>query len=269
MSTPSNLVRHHEPQARENICRSPAVSALRHSLSHIPNPGNNNSESTWQLHYCFHDADNNALPMRSAPCRRDRVNNIHVSAFGSRLDPLRPFADPSPNLRIPAAWRRFNEAGGKAAAERHRCPLNNCTLSSLSLRIKAERRLLPALARSGREFTVPQDMTILQVIENNKAGEGWNVCAAKGGHLRNDDSEGEADHRDQYWRSEEEKASQQRHADSAASRQRRPVSAGFNLLSGQRRWPERQLQFQPRRSSCAISSRLCAEHPELDGTPHA
>ena len=32
------------------------------------------------------------------------------------------------------------------------------------------------LARSGREFTVPQDMTILQVIENNKAAKVECLC---------------------------------------------------------------------------------------------
>ena len=32
------------------------------------------------------------------------------------------------------------------------------------------------LARSGREFTVPQEMTILQVIENNKAAKVECLC---------------------------------------------------------------------------------------------
>ena len=64
------------------------------------------------------------------------------------------------------------------------------------------------LARSGREFTVPQDMTILQVIENNKAAKVECLCREGVRHLRNDDSGREADHRDQYY-SEEEKASQQ------------------------------------------------------------
>lgn len=32
------------------------------------------------------------------------------------------------------------------------------------------------LARSGREFTMPQDMTILQVIENNKAAKVECLC---------------------------------------------------------------------------------------------
>jgi ferredoxin len=65
------------------------------------------------------------------------------------------------------------------------------------------------LARSGREFTVPQDMTILQVIENNKAAKVECLCReGVCGTCETMILEGEADHRDQYY-SEEEKASQQ------------------------------------------------------------
>ena len=45
------------------------------------------------------------------------------------------------------------------------------------------------LARSGREFAVPEEMTILQVIENNEAARVECLCRRRGvRHLRNDDS---------------------------------------------------------------------------------
>ncbi len=56
------------------------------------------------------------------------------------------------------------------------------------------------LARSGREFTVPQDMTILQVIENNKAAKVECLCReGVCGTCETMILEGEADHRDQYY----------------------------------------------------------------------
>ncbi len=83
----------------------------------------------------------------------------------------RLFADLEPGTTcIPAAQRRFNEAV-KAAAERHQVPARQLHFEQFILEDKAERHLPSVLARSGREFTVPQDMTILQVIENNKAAK--------------------------------------------------------------------------------------------------
>lgn len=65
------------------------------------------------------------------------------------------------------------------------------------------------LARSGREFVVPEDMTILQVIENNKAARVECLCReGVCGTCETTILEGEADHRDQYF-SDDEKASQQ------------------------------------------------------------
>ncbi|EFD6634631.1 carnitine monooxygenase subunit YeaX, partial [Enterobacteriaceae bacterium TzEc052] len=65
------------------------------------------------------------------------------------------------------------------------------------------------LARSGKEFVVPEEMTILQVIENNKAAKVECLCReGVCGTCETAILEGEADHRDQYF-SDEERASQQ------------------------------------------------------------
>ena len=103
---------------------------------------------------------------------------------------------------IPAAQR-------KAAAERHQVPASQLHFEQFILEDKSGEAFTLVLARSGREFTVPQDMTILQVIENNKAAKVECLCReGVCGTCETMILEGEADHRDQYY-SEEEKASQQ------------------------------------------------------------
>lgn len=69
----------------------------------------------------------------------------------------------------------LNEAV-KAAAERHQVPARQLHFEQFILEDKKRRGIYPVLARSGREFTVPQDMTILQVIENNKAAKVECLC---------------------------------------------------------------------------------------------
>lgn len=87
-------------------------------------------------------------------------------------------------------------------------PPIRCTLNNLRLKTKPAMHL-PVLARSGKEFVVPEEMTILQVIENNKAAKVECLCReGVCGTCETAILEGEADHRDQYF-SDEERASQQ------------------------------------------------------------
>ena len=205
VSTPNNLFAI-EPQARKHLLIAGGI-GITPFLSHIPEL--EQQQADWQLHYCFHDADNNAfVDALSAAPWRDRVN-VHVSALGSRLDLPRLFADLEPGTHVytcgPAA---LNEAV-KAAAERHQVPARQLHFEQFILEDKSGEAFTLVLARSGREFTVPQDMTILQVIENNKAAKVECLCReGVCGTCETMILEGEADHRDQYY-SEEEKASQQ------------------------------------------------------------
>ena len=205
VSTPNNLFAI-EPQARKHLLIAGGI-GITPFLSHIPEL--EQRQADWQLHYCFHDADNNAfVDALSAAPWRDRVN-VHVSALGSRLDLPRLFADLEPGTHVytcgPAA---LNEAV-KAAAERHQVPASQLHFEQFILEDKSGEAFTLVLARSGREFTVPQEMTILQVIENNKAAKVECLCReGVCGTCETMILEGEADHRDQYY-SDEEKASQQ------------------------------------------------------------
>ena len=96
----------------------------------------------------------------------------------------------------------------KAAAERHQVPASQLRFEQFILEDKSGEAFTLVLARSDANLPCRRDMTILQVIENNKAAKVECLCREGVRHLRNDDSGGEADHRDQYY-SEEEKASQQ------------------------------------------------------------
>ncbi len=84
----------------------------------------------------------------------------------------------------------LNEAV-KAAAERHQVPASQLHFEQFILEDKSGEAFTLVLARSGREFTVPQEMTILQVIENNKAAKVECLCReGVCGTCRNDDSGG-------------------------------------------------------------------------------
>ncbi len=115
--------------------------------------------------------------MRSAPRRGEIGVNVHVSALGSRLDLPRLFADLEPGTHVytcgPAA---LNEAVKAAAERHHQVPASQLHFEQFIVEDKGGEAFTPVLARSGREFTVPQDMTILQVIENNKAAKVECLC---------------------------------------------------------------------------------------------
>lgn len=204
VSTPNNLFAI-VPQARKHLLIAGGI-GITPFLSFIPQL--EQRQADWQLHYCFHDADNNAfVDELSASPWRERVS-VHVSASGSRLDLTRLFADLAPGTHVytcgPAA---LNDAV-KVAAAHHQVPASQLHFEQFIVEDKGGNAFTLVLARSGREFTVPQDMTILQVIENNKAAKVECLCReGVCGTCETMILEGEADHRDQYY-SDEEKASQ-------------------------------------------------------------
>ncbi|MRS15573.1 2Fe-2S iron-sulfur cluster binding domain-containing protein [Enterobacteriaceae bacterium RIT691] len=205
VSTPKNLFAL-APQARKHLLIAGGI-GITPFLSHIPELERQQAE--WQLHYCFHSPDNNAFQdeLTASACS-DRVN-IHISSQGTRLDLAHLLADIEPGTHIytcgPAA---LNEAV-KAAAQGHGIAQEQLHFEQFMLEDTDGEAFTLVLARSGREFTVPEDMTILQVIENNKAAKVECLCReGVCGTCETMILEGEADHRDQYF-SDDEKASQQ------------------------------------------------------------
>lgn len=104
VSTPNNLFAI-EPQARKHLLIAGGI-GITPFLSHIPEL--EQRQADWQLHYCFHDADNNAfVDALSAAPWRDRVN-VHVSgsAAVSTYRACSPTSSQEPTC-IPAAQRRL------------------------------------------------------------------------------------------------------------------------------------------------------------------
>lgn len=204
VSTPNNLFAI-DPQASKHLLIAGGI-GITPFLSYIPQL--EQRQADWQLHYCFHDVDNNAFvdELNDAPWR-DRVR-VHVSALGSRLDLANLFADIEPGTHIYTCGPAALNGAVKAAAERHQVPASQLHFEQFVVDDKGGDAFTLVLAHSGREFTVPQDMSILQVIENNKAAKVECLCR-EGicGTCETRILEGEADHRDQYF-SDEEKASQ-------------------------------------------------------------
>lgn len=205
ISTPNNLFAI-EPRAHKHLLLAGGI-GITPFLSHIPQL--EQQQENWQLHYCCHDNENSAFvdELSTAPWHH-RVN-VHVSALGNRLDLARLFADIEPGTHIYTCGPAALNTAVKAAAELHEVPASQLHFEQFTTEDKDGDEFTLVLARSGQEFTVPKDMTILQVIENNKAAKVECLCReGVCGTCETMILEGEADHRDQYF-SDEEKASQQ------------------------------------------------------------
>ncbi|MCS5807711.1 hypothetical protein LNO89_06195 [Klebsiella pneumoniae subsp. pneumoniae] len=104
VSTPNNLFAI-EPQARKHLLIAGGI-GITPFLAHIPEL--EQQQADWQLHYCFHDADNNASSMRSA-LRRGATGSIFTyqrSAAVSTCRACSPISNPAPTS-IPAARQRL------------------------------------------------------------------------------------------------------------------------------------------------------------------
>ncbi len=205
ISTPNNLFAL-APQARKHILIAGGI-GITPFLSQIPELEQSHAE--WQLHYCSPSQENCAFYAEMTQhISADRIH-LHLSTEGTRLDLARLLADVEPGTHIytcgPAA---LNDAV-RNEASRHGLDNDTLHFEQFAVEDKSGEAFTLVLARSGREFIVPEEMTILQVIENNKAAKVECLCReGVCGTCETTILEGEADHRDQYF-SDDEKASQQ------------------------------------------------------------
>ncbi|WP_436857668.1 PDR/VanB family oxidoreductase [Citrobacter tructae] len=205
VSSPKNLFALAE-QAPKHILIAGGI-GITPFLSHIPEL--EQRQALWQLHYCSRSPESCAFmdELQQHGCA-DRIS-MHLSSEGTRLDLARMLADVEPGSHIytcgPAA---LNEAVSTAAAH---AGIDSAYLhvEQFAIEDKTGNAFTLVLARSGRELEVPEELTILQVIENHKAAKVECLCReGVCGTCETAILEGEADHRDQYF-SDEERASQQ------------------------------------------------------------
>lgn len=165
------------------------------------------NDRRYHLHYCFHSAEHNAFQQQLMQSPFADHISYHISTLNGRLDLARTLADLEPGTHIyvcgPVA---LNEAVYQAAAALG-IDANNLHSEAFAATTTAGGEFTLVLARSGTELRVPEDMTILQVLENSKAAKVECLCR-EGicGTCETRIIAGEADHRDQYLSEEEREA---------------------------------------------------------------
>lgn len=172
ISTPNNLFAL-APQAQQHLLIAGGI-GITPFLSHIPEL--EHSKAQWQLHYCSPSQDNCAFydELLQHPSV-DRIH-LHLSSAGTRLDLSRLLADVEPGTHIYTCGPAVLNDAVREAASLHRLDSNTLHFEQFALEDKSGDAFTLILARSGREFVVPEEMTILQVIENNKAARVECLC---------------------------------------------------------------------------------------------
>ena len=104
--------------------------------------------------------------------------HLHHSSTGTRLELARLLADIEHNTRLYHGPEALNEAVRSEAA-RLDIVADTLHFEQFAIEDKTGDAFTLVLARSGKEFVVPEEMTILQVIENYQQRK-WNVYVVKG-----------------------------------------------------------------------------------------
>ena len=186
ISTPNNLFAL-IPSARKHLFIAGGI-GITPFLSHMAEL--QHSDVDWQLHYCSRNPESCAFRDELVQHPQAEKVHLHHSSTGTRLE-----------LALIEAVR--------SEAARLDIAADTLHFEQFAIEDKTGDAFTLVLARSGKEFVVPEEMTILQVIENNKAAKVECLCReGVCGTCETAILEGEADHRDQYF-SDEERASQQ------------------------------------------------------------
>lgn len=167
------------------------------------------SDVDWQLHYCSRNPESCAFRDELVQHPQAEKVHFHHSSTGTRLELARLLADIEPGTHVYTCGPEALNEEVRSEAARLDIAADTMHFEQFAIEDKTGDAFTTVLARSGKEFVVPEEMTILQVIENNKAAKVECLCReGVCGTCETAILEGEADHRDQYF-SDEERASQQ------------------------------------------------------------
>lgn len=167
------------------------------------------SDVDWQLHYCSRNPESCAFRDELVQHPQAEKVHLHHSSTGTRLELARLLADIEPGTHVYTCGPEALNEAVRSEAARLDIAADTLHFEQFAIEDKTGDAFTLVLARSGKEFVVPEEMTILQVIENNKAAKVECLCReGVCGTCETAILEGEAGHRDQYF-SDEERASQQ------------------------------------------------------------
>ena len=104
---------------------------------------------------------------------------MHHSSTGTRLELARLLADIEPGTHVYTCGPEALNEAVRSEAARLDIAADTLHFEQFAIEDKTGDAFTLVLARSGKEFVVPEEMTILQVIENIKPRK-WNVYVVKG-----------------------------------------------------------------------------------------
>lgn len=164
-------------------------------------------QKKYNLHYCFHSPQNNAFQQHFNYSAFADYVHYHISTENSRLDLPLLLKDYQAGTHIYVCGPETLTEAVKTAARACNIADDHLHFEQFAIENKSGNAFTLVLSRSGIELQVPENMTILQVIENNKAASVECLCR-EGicGTCETRILEGEADHRDQYLSDEEREA---------------------------------------------------------------
>lgn len=205
ISTPNNLFAL-IPSVRKHLFIAGGI-GITPFLSHLAEL--QYSDVDWQLHYCSRNQESCAFRDELVQHPQAEKVHLHHSSTGTRLELARLLADIEPGTHVYTCGPEALNEAVRSEAARLDIAADTLHFEQFAIEDKTGDAFTLVLARSGKEFVVPEEMTILQVIENNKAAKVECLCReGVCGTCETAILEGEADHRDQYF-SDEERASQQ------------------------------------------------------------
>ncbi|EHX1852025.1 carnitine monooxygenase reductase subunit YeaX [Escherichia coli] len=194
------------PSARKHLFIAGGI-GITPFLSHMAEL--QHSDVDWQLHYCSRNPESCAFRDELVQHPQAEKVHLHHSSTGTRLELARLLADIEPGTHVYTCGPEALNEAVRSEAARLDIAADTLHFEQFAIEDKTGDAFTLVLARSGKEFVVPEEMTILQVIENNKAAKVECLCReGVCGTCETAILEGEVDHRDQYF-SDEERASQQ------------------------------------------------------------
>lgn len=161
ISTPNNLFAL-IPSARKHLFIAGGI-GITPFLSHMAEL--QHSDVDWQLHYCSRNPESCAFRDELVQHPQAEKVHLHHSSTGTRLELARLLADIEPGTHVYTCGPEALIEAVRSEAARLDIAADTLHFEQFAIEDKTGDAFTLVLARSGKEFVVLEEMTILQVIE--------------------------------------------------------------------------------------------------------